>query len=485
MHGHGAASEEYKNHRRNYSNLASSEEHLFIMIAQTRFLGRNKGLAAQKKKQAARRKSKGNSPTLGEFPYAQNDYSVIFGGERKKLDPYAIPKKEEQPKERIILSQDPIIRVMIENNSDIKYEEAMREEEEQSKADSSTLSPSSTHTVQGVFTKGGGPRTSSSTFSPTASSLGRRGSSSTLAQRFQHFVSVAREKSRNRLFKGDRAHPQDSSTSRTNGTGTSRGGGGIVRFSTQESGGHQVPKVVIDGLSPTLQQRRTLFQTKARNLNCCASFGSQGRVTSGCLWHAFRAITLGVLLIAIGITMAILGSHDSLATGFLDDQRNLQQKTLNKSMSVSSVIASPGPPTTTLASLPPSGVPNATTGPATTGPSSRKRPGLNEISLQALKFRSSSSQTTFLDRNIVETLHVDPSSGSSVSPRGGNCKVLSAVGASAQVGVGSAAAATAGLFDLQNTFRPLAVPSNLNISGSTYSNKRASFNGKLPAGKYP
>ncbi|XP_059089353.1 uncharacterized protein LOC131885344 [Tigriopus californicus] len=114
-------------------------------------------------------------------------------------------------------------------------------------------------------------------------------------------------------------------------------------------------------------------------------------------------------------------------------------------------------------------------------PSTNSAQNEEKAKTRALKFRSSSSQTTFLDRNIVETLHVDPSSGSSVSPRGGNCKVLSAVGASAQVGVGSAAAATAGLFDLQNTFRPLAVPSNLNISGSTYSNKRASFNGKLPA----
>ncbi len=40
-----------------------------------------------------------------------------------------------------------------------------------------------------------------------------------------------------------------------------------------------------------------------------ASFRSQGRVTSACLWHACRAVTVGALLIIMGITMAVLGKH--------------------------------------------------------------------------------------------------------------------------------------------------------------------------------
>ena len=40
----------------------------------------------------------------------------------------------------------------------------------------------------------------------------------------------------------------------------------------------------------------------------CASFRTEGRVTSACLWHACRAVTIGALLIGLGITMAILGN---------------------------------------------------------------------------------------------------------------------------------------------------------------------------------
>ena len=37
------------------------------------------------------------------------------------------------------------------------------------------------------------------------------------------------------------------------------------------------------------------------------SFRIEGRVTTSCLWHACRAVTIGTILIGTGITMAILG----------------------------------------------------------------------------------------------------------------------------------------------------------------------------------
>jgi len=38
-----------------------------------------------------------------------------------------------------------------------------------------------------------------------------------------------------------------------------------------------------------------------------ASFRTEGRVTTACLWHACRVVTLGCLLVIMGITMVILG----------------------------------------------------------------------------------------------------------------------------------------------------------------------------------
>ena len=38
------------------------------------------------------------------------------------------------------------------------------------------------------------------------------------------------------------------------------------------------------------------------------SFRIEGRVTTSCLWHACRAVTIGTILIGTGITMAILGN---------------------------------------------------------------------------------------------------------------------------------------------------------------------------------
>ena len=44
-------------------------------------------------------------------------------------DPYAIPKKdEEQQQARVVLSQDPVIRVMIDDSAETNYESLMKED---------------------------------------------------------------------------------------------------------------------------------------------------------------------------------------------------------------------------------------------------------------------------------------------------------------------------------------------------------------------
>ena len=39
------------------------------------------------------------------------------------------------------------------------------------------------------------------------------------------------------------------------------------------------------------------------------SFKTEGHVSTTCLWHACRAVTVGSLLIVMGITMAVLGKN--------------------------------------------------------------------------------------------------------------------------------------------------------------------------------
>ena len=41
-----------------------------------------------------------------------------------------------------------------------------------------------------------------------------------------------------------------------------------------------------------------------------STFRAEGHVTSTCLWHACRAVTIGALLIVMGMTMSILGKFN-------------------------------------------------------------------------------------------------------------------------------------------------------------------------------
>ena len=48
-----------------------------------------------------------------------------------------------------------------------------------------------------------------------------------------------------------------------------------------------------------------------------ANFRGEGRVTTGCLWHACRAVTIGVALIITGISLTVIG--------YLSDQKEYHE----------------------------------------------------------------------------------------------------------------------------------------------------------------
>ena len=49
-----------------------------------------------------------------------------------------------------------------------------------------------------------------------------------------------------------------------------------------------------------------------------ANFRGEGRVTTGCLWHACRAVTLGLALVITGVCLTVLG--------FIADQREWSEQ---------------------------------------------------------------------------------------------------------------------------------------------------------------
>jgi len=50
-----------------------------------------------------------------------------------------------------------------------------------------------------------------------------------------------------------------------------------------------------------------------------ASFRTEGRVTTACLWHACRVVTLGFILVIMGITFAIVGKKNYICYSLLND----------------------------------------------------------------------------------------------------------------------------------------------------------------------
>lgn len=235
------------------------------MLGQGRFLGRRP--AGQRKKRKDLRKSR-TAAAIGAFPYPGTAMNP-----EKKPDPYALPKKDEpegsRDRKRVILSKDPLIRIMIEDNSDVKYEDLKKDFK------------SSITSRQSGQQQYAPPRYLHPGYQKKNQSLWSR------------FLDLRFYFGRNFLTSSSSGHRRKLSSKNNSSSG--RFGMSFRRRSgnsNAEAGQDQQPHahhVYVNDNS--------------------SSFRSQGRVTSACLWHAFRAVTVGVLLIAIGITMAILGKH--------------------------------------------------------------------------------------------------------------------------------------------------------------------------------
>ena len=60
-----------------------------------------------------------------------------------------------------------------------------------------------------------------------------------------------------------------------------------------------------------LQTKKSVFQNgeifgRAR---LSSSFRGEGRVTTGCLWHACRAVTIGIFLVITGVALTVIGQY--------------------------------------------------------------------------------------------------------------------------------------------------------------------------------
>jgi len=211
------------------------------MMGTGRIMGRRPPGQQQRKKKEDRK----NSSASNQAP------SVICGGAEKKPDPYALPpKKEEQrEKKRVVLSKDPLIRIMIEDNLDARYEELR-------------LRPSVKY---------------------NQSSSSRHQRKKSLGKRLLHLRTWAGCWRRCLLTK----RPQRNRRVEL-GLGLERVRRLFCKCFGLAGGG---------GTSTVNGAAEQAFRSQG------------GRVTSACLWHAFRAVFIGVLLICVGITMAIFGEQ--------------------------------------------------------------------------------------------------------------------------------------------------------------------------------
>ena len=284
------------------------------MIAQSRMIKR--GAQARKKKKEQLKKSK-TTGALGQNLPTFEQWSVLGGGPQPKKDPYALPKKD-QP--RIILSQDPIIRVMIEDSPDANYETLVKQNPRKIRSSRyiSSAASSSAASAPPQFTTTSlskepqpqaqpQPPTRSTTAGTIESSLVGSSSTSSLSASSERGHRLGVLVLRQWLCYMGRLVPCVFSKRRRDNDGNK----GIFSASASPSRDE-----FILGQKVTLPNGHTSFHGdggEAASLSArtgrglCPSFRSQGRVTSGCLWHACRAVTIGVLLIIFGITMAILG----------------------------------------------------------------------------------------------------------------------------------------------------------------------------------
>ncbi|CAB4064098.1 unnamed protein product [Lepeophtheirus salmonis] len=145
--------------------------------------------------------------------------------------------------------------------------------------------------------------------------------------------------------------------------------------------------------------RYSFSEAETTEIRIFKSFQSYSQVTSTCLWHACRAITVGVILIIAGITMAILGYLSDLKG--IDDGPN-SFKLNNLSFAGPVVMGFGGFLIVAACVMTFENKDNAAKiGPTATDKSNGNTQRIPHI----VQFKSSSSQTTFLDRNIVQSLN--------------------------------------------------------------------------------
>ena len=68
---------------------------------------------------------------------------------------------------------------------------------------------------------------------------------------------------------------------------------------------------------PVAGDMSTIITATGHQTRLMSNFRGEGRVTTGCLWHACRAVTIGIALIITGISLTIIG--------YLTDQREYME----------------------------------------------------------------------------------------------------------------------------------------------------------------
>ena len=252
------------------------------MIAQSRLLG-TRGAAAKKKQQRKQQKAGVSSTALQHFPYIHVDPSVITGEQQLlRRDPYAVPRR--------------------------------RESEESAVGAGGVLS-----SAIGVGASSGSVGVSGVSGAVGGGGAGGAGGGGRVVLSRDPLIRVMmdervkkqeeREASKRRALRHSaaaRMHRQSSKKlakwrKRFTSSLTSSGrkfGGVLSRYYSNRSKGSSG-----DEESPPSPPS----PPRSPNSGCSPFRAHGGRVTAACLWHACRVVTIGILLMCIGIVMSILG----------------------------------------------------------------------------------------------------------------------------------------------------------------------------------
>jgi len=294
------------------------------MFAQGRILGHRKGAAAAKKKRESRKVRTAGSlvacaPAPGQHqlglglpggPEVHPAFTGLPGQAQaaqaaKKRDPYAVPRREgsvrlrqQQPQQKILLSQDPLIRVMMDERVDADYSTMSEGGRKGSVTASGRGSPVHLADVEEAKEE---EEEDEDDEDGNKKRRRRRGRNKPWRSFFKCLPSVPQYSLRSVLSLKRRSPSKASNISEAN-----------RRKSSLFLEGEPV------ALDPTALPGNTVLSATLRSLGIGRSGATvtsgpmHGRVTTACLWHACQAVTLGVLLIIVGIVMSVLGNRKSI-----------------------------------------------------------------------------------------------------------------------------------------------------------------------------